>query len=241
MTTQKPKLAHELLADAVQMMLDAPGQIQLGPENMEQAAAQLDKVAEHLRLSLLNYRAAQKAFEGASFQGIVNGAILKLDEGDTEAAKKFLATLINVISWSPELPLSVIAPVAPTPEPEVALADDRVVKEMEYANAMRNMADHFFDVLKDIAAGGANSDQMQAAAIKALDDARVLAPFRPTHRSLEGIGFRYLDDGWTVDELGRTAIACAFFISAEGTHYATPLANWHTLFQLIEDPADAKG
>lgn len=117
MNTERPKLAHELLADAVQWMLDAPGQIQLGPDNMEQAAAELDRVAEHLRLSLQNYRIAQKAFEGASFQGIVKGAIVKLDEGDTEAARKFLLTLVNVIAWSPELPLDQVA--APKAEPEV--------------------------------------------------------------------------------------------------------------------------
>lgn len=92
--TDLPKTAHELLAEAVRTLLD----------NID--PSKTAAYVEHLEMSLRNYDIALGAAKAAPFQGIVNGALAQLEAGETEAAKKFLQTLLGVIDFTPNIALA---------------------------------------------------------------------------------------------------------------------------------------
>lgn len=103
MSEDRPKTAHAILADAVDLML-----------NSEIPEAMASNVA-HAELALMNYRLAEKTAMDAPFAKIVNGALVQLDKGDTEAARKFLYTLLGVVDFAPLVTLPV--PAAPAAQP----------------------------------------------------------------------------------------------------------------------------
>ncbi|HKT54504.1 MAG TPA: hypothetical protein VJP88_08625 [Caulobacteraceae bacterium] len=117
-TNQRPKLAHELLADAVDLLLNGQRRVIQSPQDLEAQAQEFAQQLQHLEMALRNYRLAASAAASAPFAGIVQGAIAKLQAGDSEAAMKFLLTLVNVTDYSPTIALDQV--VQPKPEPEVA-------------------------------------------------------------------------------------------------------------------------
>ncbi len=106
-TTSAPP-AHLLLAEAVSSVLvGVSPQLQLTDDQRAQAYGVL---TERMSLALQNYIAAAKAAQGTDFAALVNATMEQIDAGDTEKAKRFLATLVNVVDFAPVVDIPIFEP-----------------------------------------------------------------------------------------------------------------------------------
>jgi hypothetical protein len=95
-----PKSAHAILADAVAKVLDPP------------LIDQTPTYVAELEMALHNYRLASNTALETSFGRIIRGAILAIDNGAPQDAKRYLSTLLLANDFVPVVDVNNIEPRA---------------------------------------------------------------------------------------------------------------------------------